>query len=161
MACDHPICEVWHISYRSGSSVITNIFENKDLAIDASRRLLDIGSGDEIEAGLMLKSLEDSVLNIDDIGEIDYDKEQEPSGTVLRHGNIRTAEPRAGRVERLQRLARLLALRTSQWFRRMPWQCVWIIALAILLLILTLFCILHKCWVIVSLIPGTRTNPDR
>jgi hypothetical protein len=57
----------WYISYRSGSAVITNIFKNKDLAICAARTLLDIGRGDEIEAGPIIEPLEDDILHADDL----------------------------------------------------------------------------------------------
>ncbi len=62
----------WYVSYRSGSSVITNIFKSKDLAVGAARRLLDIGCGDEIEVGPMLEALGDEILSADDLWQIDH-----------------------------------------------------------------------------------------
>ena len=60
----------WYVSYRSGNSMITNVFKSKDLAIGAARRLLDIGSGDEIEVGPMLEPPEGNTLNADDLRQI-------------------------------------------------------------------------------------------
>jgi hypothetical protein len=61
----------WYVSYRSGSSVVMNIFKRKDIAIGAARRLLDIGCDDEIEVGSMLEPSEDNILYADDLRQID------------------------------------------------------------------------------------------
>jgi hypothetical protein len=61
----------WYVSYRNGSSVVTNVFKRKDIAIGAARRLLDAGCDDEIEVGSMLDPFEGNVLNADDLRQID------------------------------------------------------------------------------------------
>lgn len=53
-------------------------------------------------------------------------------------------ESRAGRVERLGLLVQPLALRASRRLRRVPWRHTWIIALAVLLLILAFCGIFHE-----------------
>jgi hypothetical protein len=60
----------WYVSYRSGSSMITNVFKTKDGAIGAAHRLLDIGCDDEIEVGSVLEPLEHDILNADDLRRI-------------------------------------------------------------------------------------------
>jgi hypothetical protein len=64
----------WYVSYRSGSSVVMNIFKYKDLAIGAARRLLDVGCTNGIEVGPMLEPLEGNILNADDLRRIDQDE---------------------------------------------------------------------------------------
>jgi hypothetical protein len=53
----------WYVSYRSGSSVMMNVFRRKDLAIGAARRLLDVGHGSGIEVGPLLELPEGNTLN--------------------------------------------------------------------------------------------------
>jgi hypothetical protein len=60
----------WYVSHRSGSSVIMYVFKSKDLAIDAARRLLDIGCDNGIEVGPMLGPLEGNLLSADDLRRI-------------------------------------------------------------------------------------------
>jgi hypothetical protein len=61
----------WYVSYRSGSSVVMNVFKRKELAIGAARRLLDVGCDNGIEVGPMLEPLEGNVLRADDLRQID------------------------------------------------------------------------------------------
>jgi len=61
----------WYVSYRSGGSVVMNIFKNKDLAISAARRLLDVGCDDGIEVGPMLEPPEGNIMNADDLRRLD------------------------------------------------------------------------------------------
>lgn len=61
----------WYVSYRSGSSVVMNVFKRRDLAIGAARRLLDVGCDDEIEVGPMREPGEGDILNADDLRQID------------------------------------------------------------------------------------------
>ncbi len=62
----------WYVSYRSGSSVVMNVFKGKDLAIGAARHLLKIGWDNEIEVGPMLEPLEGNTLNADDLRRLDH-----------------------------------------------------------------------------------------
>jgi hypothetical protein len=61
----------WYVSYRSGSSVIMNVFKSKDIAIGAAHRLLDVGCGDEPQIGPMLELLKGDILNADDLQQFD------------------------------------------------------------------------------------------
>ena len=45
----------WYVSYRSGGSVVMNVFRRRELAISAARRLLDAGRGSGIKVGPMLE----------------------------------------------------------------------------------------------------------
>ena len=60
----------WYVSYRSGGSVVMNVFRSKDLAIGAACRLLDGGSGSGIKVGPMLEPPEGNTLNAADLRQI-------------------------------------------------------------------------------------------
>gem|GEM_PF-3222490 len=51
-----------------------NVFKNKDLAISAARRLLDVGCDDGIEVGPMLGIPEGNIMNADDLRRLDWNE---------------------------------------------------------------------------------------
>jgi hypothetical protein len=60
----------WYVSYRSGGSVVMNVFKRKDLAISAACRLLDTGCENGVEVGPMLEPPEGNILTADDLRRI-------------------------------------------------------------------------------------------